>query len=102
MFYVVVKVIQNTCYTSICGPETVTHLLFRCDKLNGLGNILWENVLHQLHLNQLSNVVFKYITRKTHKILTKFCMHNTYVPEWKTVYRAILIYIYRLYKDKCK
>ena len=85
---------------SLCDmyeSESADHMLFRCSRLQGKRDILWNDVLWHCPTQALLD----YISKSRHQELCVFlltCLHNTFVVEWSEFYRAICMFVSGMYE----
>ena len=81
--------------------EPIDHLLFRCTSLCSIRNTLWNNVLQ----NCPSETLRSELQCMPDSHIATFLLsglHNTYIPEWYSLYEAIASFIYNVYKERLK
>ena len=80
--------------------ESVSHLLFNCTYYDALGAQLYMNVISNSP-TAMSEILLNVDTNfKTELLLT--CLHNTYNEEWTEFYKAIVNFIFTMYKERLK
>ena len=82
----------------LCGNfdiETVEHILFKCTALAIYRESLWENILSKLPDALKQSVLNMLYKQRTIFFLS--CMSNSYIHEWREIYKAIANFIYMMY-----
>ena len=75
--------------------ESIEHILFTCITLEPYRTTLWENVL-----SKMTDPLKMSIIRMTNRDKVKFilsCYSESYVDEWKALYRATADFVYKMY-----
>ena len=97
--------LQRNLFSSICQlcsnscRETPMHILFKCNALKSLREILLNNIVEAMPRN-MSNSFTELNNQDKHNFLISGLHSDTYVHEWCHVYYHTALFVFDMYKKR--
>lgn len=97
------KITKNGVICKLCGsgqPEDLAHLLFVCDYFQDWRSTLWNNVVSETPFAMSVDIALMNPWQRTHFLMSG--LGGVYVPEWDTLYDAVIEFIFCMYRYRLK